>query len=155
MRQVLDRRKSSVTTRSSLPSNHCPASPLLPASRRPVAPDLTLDTVLRPQQVLEHKLMTFTEEPSRLERQMNRLRGWFLPFLVVLPQNGWNPLSGISPYSHRIHPGFFRFASDSQRVSAYCGADGSQPMRSARTLKSIKFRYSGICPPSVTATLPP
>ncbi|MNC55352.1 hypothetical protein D3C75_1048770 [compost metagenome] len=81
----------------------------------------------------------FPEEPSRLERQTNRLRGWLLP------------LSGCSQ-AKRISPDFSAWTvyawGDIPTASAWalicsglrfnCGADGSQPMRSARTLKSIR-----------------
>ena len=80
------------------------------------------------------------DDPSRFERQINRLRGWFLP------------LSGCSA-AKRISPDFndwtVNSAGESPAASACClmvsgltlswGAEGNQPIRSARTLKSIRL----------------
>ena len=78
-----------------------------------------LDTVLRPQQVLEHKLMTFTgrtEQVRTPDEQITRVV--FTVFRLFRSETDRTLFQGFHRIVHRIHPGFFRFASDSQRVSA-------------------------------------
>ena len=78
-----------------------------------------LDTVLRPQQVLEHKLMTFTgrtEQVRTPDEQITRVV--FTVFRLFRSETDRTLFQGFHRIVHRIHPGFFCFASDSQRVSA-------------------------------------
>ena len=73
-----------------------------------------------------------------LERQTNILRGKL---------SGWSGssqpifsrpvLQALDHIILELGAGGLRFARPCQRVGCSCGADGSQPMRSARTLWSI------------------
>ena len=83
--------------------------------------------------------MPLPEEPSRLERQTKRLRGWFCRYLAVRRQNEYHLTSAPQAvYCAGDSPACSAFAFNSQWVELSCGADGSQPIFSARTLKSIK-----------------
>src|SRR5690554_3003023 len=77
-RQVVDMRKSRVTSRSSLPcgasSRHLTSCGLAPPSTPRSFP---CRPFLVPSRYLSMYSWPLPEEPSRLERQMNRLRGQF------------------------------------------------------------------------------
>src|SRR5690554_3531235 len=77
-KQVVDMRKSRVTSKSSLPSGassrHFTSSGLMP----PLWPrSLPCTPLVVPNRYLSMYSCPLPEEPSRLERQMNMLRGWF------------------------------------------------------------------------------
>ncbi len=75
---VVHMRKSSVTSRSSLPSG-ASSTPLhfLWLGCAALAQVLALQAMAGAEQVLEHVFVALARQPSRLERQMNMLRGKF------------------------------------------------------------------------------
>ncbi len=77
-RQVVDMRKSRVATRSSLPSAPSSTQSTSPGQGPPALPRSSFITpFFVPSRYLSMYSWPLPEEPSRLERQMNRLRGKF------------------------------------------------------------------------------
>ncbi len=139
--QVVDIRKSSVTSRSSLPSGasscqttssgFCP--PKLPRSL-PCTPWLV------PSRCFRKYSWPLPELPSRFERHTNRLRGK-LAGLSGSSQDILSPPDFSIPtaYSFGSLPAAAASFTTCSGLVCSCGALGSQPIRSARTLKSIRL----------------
>ena len=74
------------------------------------------------------------EEPSRLDRQMNILRGKLAGSSGASQANLMSPLFSWLPGSLSDHPGGCCFPRNLQWVRLSWGALGNQPMRSALML---------------------
>src|SRR5579859_4541454 len=134
--QVVDIRKSSVTRRSSFPSgaSSCQVTSagfFLPCSPRsfPSTPCLV------PSRCLRKYSWPLPEAPNRLERQTNRLRGQFLGSSGSSQESRNSPdFSALATYSLASKPSAATRLETSSGLVLSCGADGSQPIRSARAL---------------------
>ena len=135
---VVHMRKSSVTSRSSLPSGawsrHFTSCGL-------AAPRSPKSLPCRPWRVPSRCLSMYSwplpDEPSRLDRQMNMLRGKFSGASGSAKAKSSAPdlncatacCTGSMPLASASRTTFIG-------LQLSCGADGSQPMRTARRLKS-------------------
>src|SRR3569832_1143760 len=142
-RQVVDMRKSSVTSRSSLPSAPLSCHTTSFGLASPSSPRSGPSTAFCvPSRYLRKYSWPLPEEPRRLERHTNRLRGKFFGLSGSSQENLSAPLL-ICSTAYLI--GSMPAASAARVISSGLvsswGAEGSQPNRSARTLKSIR-RYS-------------
>ena len=129
-----------MTSRSSLPSIaadcHSTSSGLIPSLEPSASPWIPLSV---PSKYLSMYSCPLPEEPSRLERQTKRLRGWFLPLSGCSQAKRISPdFSACAVYCAGDSPACSAFALTVKGLRLSCGADGSQPILSARTLKSIK-----------------
>src|SRR3990172_3428215 len=132
-------RKSSVTSRSSLPSGAEPCQTtsvnfcwLSPPKSLPCTPCRV------PSRCLRKYSWPLPLEPRRLERHTNRLRGQFSGLsgssqdIFRLPD-----LIPATVYSTASLPSFSASLVICSGFLSSCGAEGSQPMRSERALQSI------------------
>ncbi|MDT4864361.1 hypothetical protein FQZ97_991220 [compost metagenome] len=134
-RQVVLMRKSSVTSRSSLPCGACSCHFTSDGLASSAPRSWPCTPLLVPSRCLQKYSCPLPLEPSRLLRHTNRLRGQFsgasgssqlidnVPFWIdwATKSRGERPAASAMP---AIFKGFV----------PSCGALGSQPMRSARTL---------------------
>ena len=139
--QVVDMRKSSVTSRSSFPSG---ASSCQTTSDRlllaGLAQILALDAVRGAEQMLQEILVALAAgaqdvgaPDEQIARPVDRIVGILAGELELagLERRG-DVILGSLPAASAALPTI-------ERIRLECGADGSQPMRSARTLKSIRL----------------
>ena len=135
-------RKSSVTSRSSLPSGAASCHATSTGFRPPVSPSsLPCTPCWVPSRCFRKYSWPLPLEPRRLERQTNRLRGQFFGSSGSSQDRrrvpSWSPAT-VAPTGS---PSPAARVTSSGLVSS-CGADGSQPMRSDRTLKSMRLSDS-------------
>ena len=139
--QVDDMRKSMVTMRSSFPSG---ASSCHFTSRgfcSPISPRfLPWTPCLVPIRCFRKYSWPLPDAPNRFERQTKRLRGKF----CGASGSSHDSLSApdFRPSATNCGaglPAFSAIAATFKGLVSSCGAEGSQPMRSARTLKSIRL----------------
>src|SRR6266540_6635257 len=158
-RHVVLIRKSSVTSRSSLPSGalSCQttstgfASGPAPGRPKPGAPpggearsasggcscprSLPWTPLLVPSRCFRKYSWPLPLDPSRFDRQTNRLRGQLLGWsgssqlILSVPS-----FSDLTTYSFGSAPAACASRTTCSGLVCSCGAEGSQPMRSARTL---------------------
>ena len=140
-RQVVDMRKSSVTSRSSLPFGASSCQTTSSGLRPPSSPrSLPCTPCVVPSRCLRKYSWPLPELPSRLLRHTNRLRGKFAGLsgssqdIFSVPS-----FSARTAYSFGSMPAFSAMRTTSIGLVCSAGAEGSQPMRSARTLKSIRL----------------
>src|SRR5512139_3134793 len=128
-RQVVLIRKSSVTSRSSLPSGalSCQTTSCGLASSWPRS--LPCTPLLVPSRCLRKYSWPLPDEPRMLERHTNMLRGQFagwsgsLQLILRLPS-----LSDLTVYSLASMPAASALRTTCSGLVCSCGADGSQPM---------------------------
>ena len=135
--QVVDMRKSSVTSRSSFPSgaSSCQTTSLgffLPSSPR----SLPMHAVLGAEQVLEEILVALARRAEQVRapdeqvaRPVVRIVGIVAGQLQLARLQRWRRRNPWPPGRRRR-----RLSTTCSGLVSSCGADGSQPMRSARTL---------------------
>ena len=136
-RQVVLIRKSRIVTRSSLPSSGI-CSGVRTSVGRTVSLASQNTEFCVPSRYFRKYSCPLPLEPRMFERQTNRLRGKFFGF------SGSSQLMRCEPsfrprtrYFTGSSPAFSAASTISSGLFSSCGADGSQPMRSARALKSI------------------
>ena len=87
------------------------------------------------EQVLQEVFMALAVEPSKFERQTNMLRGKFVGLSGSSQEISSSPvLELLDDIGLGSCPPPAALATMSNGLVSSCGAEGSQPMRSARTL---------------------
>ena len=131
-RQVVDMRKSSTTSRSSLPSA---AGRILTSRGLMQCSSLLINAFWVPSRYFRKYSWPLPELPMMLERQTNILRGKLAGLSGSSHEKASVPaLICASAYAAGSWPAALAARVTSSGLVCSCGADGSQPMRSALAL---------------------